>query len=127
MRTVNFDNIQDVSVEEFAHQMIIKKETYQSLTNKINKADLSEAIKETAMKRLRFAKERIEKPLDIDQTILFIIFPFGMINRLNQGVYFDAQKELEMGYLKKVKEFRTYSFLGIVFYVVLILMIALIL
>lgn len=116
---------QDLStykIEEFAHLIIQEKETFQTLKSKIHNANLTEDQREKIILRLNYAKERIEKPLDLDQTILFIIFPFGVVNRLYKNSFFDLGRELSLGYIKKVKEFRMYSLLGIAFYLVIVLM-----
>ncbi|MDT7833126.1 hypothetical protein RQM59_12085 [Flavobacteriaceae bacterium S356] len=116
-------DLQNCKVEDFAHLIINKKETFQSLKSKVHHSDLPETLRKKIMQRLAYAKERVEKPLDLDQTILFIFFPFGVINRFSQGTFFDVQRELYLGYIKKVKEYRMYSLLGIAFYFAIILMI----
>lgn len=123
MKSIEIHDLLDFKVEDFAHFMIQKKGTFQSLKSKIHHSDLPEADTEKVMKHLEYAKERMEKPLDLGQTILFIIFPFGTVNKLYKNEFFDVGKEFKLGYAKKVKEFKLYSFLGIAFYFVLVLMI----
>ena len=126
MEDIESRDLLSFKVEHFAHLMMQKRTTFKSLERYVHHAELTQTERENVMQRLRYAKERMEKPLDLDQTILFIIFPFGVVNRLYKNDFFSVHKELKLGYVKKVKEFRLYSLLGLAFYFILGLMILLI-
>lgn len=68
------------------------------------------------LQRLNFAKERVEKSLELDEIFLFIFFPFGMIHRLSEQEFFDPSMEMKLGFKRKVNQYYLYSCIGLATY-----------
>ena len=77
------------------------------------------SISDSIVQRINFAYNRISKPLDLEEKILFLIFPFGVVNRLYENDFFDTQKELSLGFKRRVDEYYLFSLIGIVIYTII--------
>lgn len=117
IHNINIDNVSEYKVEDFARLIIDNKIEKQHLISKIEALKLGADAINKILQKVEFAYDRISKSLDLDQVVLFIVFPFGMVNRLYKNDFFDAEENLRLGFVKKVNEYYRYSFLGVFTYI----------
>tara|TARA_R110001632_G_scaffold89433_5_gene192845 strand:+ start:6436 stop:6819 length:384 start_codon:yes stop_codon:yes gene_type:complete len=123
MKTLEKENILQYEVENFVHLIVQKTETFQSLKNKVHHFSLTEEDNAKVIKRIEFANRRILKPLSNSKTFMFILFPFGIVTKLAGNNLFDVEEQKRLGYYTRVKEFYIYSFVGVAFYSMIVLMV----
>lgn len=125
MKVLNQENIIDYKVEDFAHLIGRKIYSYERLINKLNMFDLEDDQKEILETRVRYAKERVEESLTVKEGLLFCLIPFGVVfgnMAFAKTNFINIDEENKLGFYKRVKEFYMYSFIGVLFYFIIIMM-----
>jgi len=126
MTNITIENIKNLSSEKLVDLIYFNKIEIPELINKINKSLLNEVEKTSLIKKIEVAKIRLESPLDLSQTILFLIFPFGITSIFNNDYESDYKQFLKFNYKRKIKQYFQYSIIGFATYIVLAIIIALI-
>jgi benzoyl-CoA reductase/2-hydroxyglutaryl-CoA dehydratase subunit BcrC/BadD/HgdB len=109
----------DFSVEYFVTELTRKKVSKEYLYKSVEKFNNPEELK----RRIDYAINRIEKPLDFSDRILYFLVPFGLFHRLGPNSYDNEMTEkFEQGFIRQEKERLLYSLLGVFFYTVIIVL-----
>lgn len=91
--------------------------TRQDLEALINESDKNDKKVNWNLK-LDEAFERINSPLNVKSKLIYFFIPFGKFTTFSKGPSF-----IENGYFRKEKQFLIYSWLGLFFYVIIILIV----
>lgn len=113
-------DITDFNVEDFAHEIYNKKISKSDINNILIEKKLTKKEKDILIEKYNYAFKRINSSLGLEQKILFFLIPFGFVNRLYSNEIFNVEKNLKLGFYKKNHEYEKYSFYGIFFYILLI-------
>ena len=120
-------NIKDYTIEKLVDYIYYNKLDVASLTKKLEDSQLAEKEKTSLRKKIVLANERLEKPLDIQQIILFVIFPFGITSIFNSDYDSDYKLFVKYNYKKKIRQYFWFSLIGFFMYIVLALFIGILL
>jgi hypothetical protein len=116
------DNITNYNVENFI--FYIKKDEVEkdTLLSELKKFDLNQDVEKTIAQKIQFAYDRLNSSLDIKICILLIFFPLGIVNLFfNSDGFFNVSEQRNLGYVKKVKQYYQFSFIGVSLYILIIL------
>ena len=75
--------------------------------------------------KLNLADQRIQAPLAWEERLQYVIFPFGITSSFSSNI--DSSIYMKMGYQKKYKDFILFSFVGLLFYAMLVVIAGLLL
>ena len=112
----------EYKIENFIHLIVQEKIKKEDLVLKIKNIDTKEELISKALQKVDFAYKRINEPLENDIKYLLIIFPFGIVNRFNQNGFFDVEENRRLGFVEKIKEYKKYSFIGLILYAIIIIL-----
>lgn len=108
------------TVENFILLITQKNLQKDKLIVSIKKIDADEELILKALQKIDFAYKRISTPLEKDIKYLLLIFPFGVVNKFNPKGFFSVEENKRLGFVKKVKEYIMYSFIGLTLYAIFI-------
>lgn len=74
------------------------------------------SISDSIVQKIGFAFQRISKPLSLEEKITFMVVPFGVVHRLYKNDLFNAHKERQMGFKKRVNDYYLFSMIGFTLY-----------
>ena len=87
---------------------------------KIDKYDLSEKEKKAILTKINMAYKRFEEPLELSLKAFYLIAPFGLVNILTTNSEDSNLKRFQKNkYLKKIKQYYTFSAIGIIAYILI--------
>lgn len=112
----------DFEVEDFVNYIIdrnLKKNDFERLLE----SHLTDDVLEKQFAKMEFAYNRISKGLDINEIFTLIIVPFGRVHRMYENQLFDVVEERKNGFVKRVNQYYIFSFIGILFYILLLFLI----
>ena len=112
----------EYSIENFIHLIIQKDIKKEELVSKIKNTDINEELILKTLQKVDFAYKRIDEPLENNVKYLLLIFPFGIVNRFNLAGFFDVKENKRLGFVKKIKEYNKYSFIGLILYGTIIIL-----
>ncbi len=105
-------------VEDIAKLILEEKLDRDYFVQKTKAYYPDDSISDSIVQKIDFAFQRIAKPLSVEEKITFIIVPFGIVNRLYKNELFNAHKERQMGFKKRVDDYYLFSLIGFVMYMV---------
>jgi len=111
----------EYSIENFVHLIVQEELKKEELVAKIKNTNADKELISKILQKVDFAYKRIDEPLENDVKYLLLIFPFGIVNRFNLSGFFDATENRRLGFVKKIKEYNKYSFIGLIIYAVIII------
>jgi|GEM_PF-6531288 hypothetical protein len=114
----------DFEVADFVDYIIdrnLKKNDFQRLLESHLTDD--DDVREKQFAKMEFAYNRISKGLDINEIFTLIIVPFGQVHRMYKNQLFDVVEEKKNGFVKRVNQYYLFSFIGILFYILLLFLI----
>lgn len=110
------------SIEEFVHLIVQKELKKEELVSKIKNTNADKESISKTLQKVDFAYKRIDEPLENDIKYLLLIFPYGIVNRFNLRGSFDATENKRLGFVRKIKEYNKYSFIGLILYAIIIIL-----
>jgi len=111
------EDLASFSVEDFAH-LIWKKKIKQSfLVDRLDSSRMEKKTIDSCRQKIEFAYQRLSKPLELQEKLLLMVFPFGTVNRLYENNFFDVNEEKRLGFKKRVEDYSIYSLTGLVIYI----------
>ena len=113
----------EYSIENFIHLIIEEHVKKEELVAKIRNINANKELISKTLQKVDFAYKRIDKPLENDVKFYLLIFPFGIVNRFDSTGFFDTRENRRLGFVKKVKEFYMYSFIGVLLYAIIVILI----
>lgn len=121
MKTLTQESIPELTVENYVHLIIEKKQSVDFIKRQIQNFSLEESDKEKALQRLQFAVERIDRSLSASEVLMLLFIPFGYFKfKLGTSLLFDIRKERESGFVNRVKQFYLISIIGVLMYILII-------
>jgi len=115
-------NFTDFEVEDFVDYIIdrnLKKNDFERLLE----SHLTDDVLEKQFAKMEFAYNRISRGLNINEIFTLIIVPFGRVHRMYENQLFDVVEERKNGFVKRVNQYYLFSFIGILFYILLLFLI----
>ena len=91
-------------------------ETIEILEKGIKKNNQNEPDLEALLVKVSRAKARIKKPLQPAEKFKCLVFPFGMSNSFTPDDLADIARFKKYGYVRKTKDWYTYSMVGAIMY-----------
>ncbi len=111
-----FHKIEDV-IPIIENENLTKRE----IQIRISKSKLQKEDKVKVQQKIDFAFKRISEPLDLQMKIICFLIPFGLVTRIGSNNIFDVNHHRKLGFKKKVRDFYSYSFLGFLTYLFIII------
>ncbi len=107
------------NVEQTIDFIDINKLSKDRLLKKINMSNLSLEDKELLTKKINTSYNRINEPLELSLKIFYLISPFGITSGFLKEKDINLQRFEEYRYLKKIKDYYTFSIIGMVSYILI--------
>tara|TARA_Y100001968_G_C19253121_1_gene665469 strand:+ start:123 stop:497 length:375 start_codon:yes stop_codon:yes gene_type:complete len=106
-------------IEDFVDYIIDRNLKKNDFT-KLLESHLSDGhILEKQLAKMKFAYDRLSKGLNINEIFALIIAPLGKVHRMYENQLFDIERERKNGFIKRVNQYYIFSFIGIIFYILL--------
>lgn len=112
----------DYKIENFIYLIIKEELKREELVSRVKDNNTNEELISKIIQKIDFAYKRISEPLENDIKYLLLVFPFGIVNRFNSSSFFDVAENRRLGFVKKVKEYNKYSFIGLIIYAIIIIL-----
>lgn len=112
----------EYSIENFIHAIIQEEIKKEEVVFRIKNTNINKELISKALQKVDFVYMRINKPLENDIKYLLLVFPFGIVNGFNQKGFFNVEENKRMGFVKKIKQYNSYSFIGLIIYTVIIIL-----
>jgi len=120
------NKFRNYTVEQFIVYITSKNLSKSEFELELNSTIVDQSQKEDILKKVDFAYNRINAPLDLQIRLLLIIFPFGILSVFtNSDRFYDAKAQQKLGFVKKGKQYYDFSILGVLLYISLILVVIL--
>jgi hypothetical protein len=116
---IRLDSVKNLSVEELVDYIYLNKIDIIELLKKVKASDLTELDRKELIKKINSAKDRMNKSMDLQQFILYFIFPFGITSIFNENINSDYNQFVKFNYRKKIRQYFWVSILGFLFYICL--------
>ncbi len=111
----------EYTIENFIHIIVQENLKKEELVARIRNTDTNEELCNKTLQKVDFAYKRIEKPLENNIKILSFIFPFSIID--GHKSFFNVEENRKLGFVRKIKEYHKYSFIGLIIYVTIIILV----
>lgn len=116
MSSKDFSNFE---IEDFV-DYIINRNLKENDFKKLLESHLTDGhTLEKQYAKMEFAYKRMSKGLNINEVFTLIIVPFGKVHSMYENQFFDVKKERKNGFVKRVSQYYIFSFIGILFYILL--------
>lgn len=111
--------------EELVKHVILNDVKKEHLVKYVESTLIDGKEKEEFLLKITDVYKRIEIPLELDSKMFFLFFPFGIISAFSESNTNDIERYRENGNVQKIKDYRKYSLLGILMYLLLGILISL--
>lgn len=108
--------IKEFSVEEFIDYIDYNKIDKQTITELIKENYLTDIDLKKLIYNVNISYERLNKPLELELKIFYLFFPFGIVNAFLSDHDEDIKRFEEFRFIKKIKQYYLYSFIGSITY-----------
>lgn len=109
-------DLSSFEVEDIARLILEEKLDREYFVNKTKAHYPDDSISDSVVQKIDFAFQRISKPLSLEEKITFMVVPFGVVHRLYKNDLFNARKERQMGFKKRVNDYYLFSMIGFTLY-----------
>ncbi|SEE29611.1 hypothetical protein SAMN04487765_2044 [Tenacibaculum sp. MAR_2010_89] len=112
----DISKIKEFSVEEFIDYIDYNKIDKQTITELIKENYLTDIDLKKLIYNVNISYERLNKPLELELKIFYLFFPFGIVNAFLSDHDEDIKRFEEFRFIKKIKQYYLYSFIGSITY-----------
>lgn len=116
---INVDKIKHFSIEELINYIIQNDIEKENIITSIKNSTLSKVELEKLTYNTETSFKRINEPLELELKLFYTIVPFGIVNVFLDSHNDEFKRFEKFRFLKKIKQYYLYSFVGSIAYILI--------